>query len=313
MDKFELLNQYFPVLDYGFVALKDWMGNDNAFAEMARNSYKLGTEQINDNEGLIRHLMRHRHTSPFERCEIVLHCGMPIFVARQWVRHRTASLNEYSGRYSVMPMLFYTPSRDRCQRQSETNKQGSSISRCFDDQDYSAYQSDCDMLHERMKEAYQSNIDCDMARELARINLPLSMYTYWYWKIDIHNLLHFSSLRLAKDAQWEIRQYAKVIAGIAKILWPITWKAFEDYRLNGATFSRGELLLIRHLDTGGCLGWEWSTIKKSAEECGLTATELREFLDKWHTIMDEPEEYELDFDNVKSSEFYEKLAQDSIE
>jgi thymidylate synthase (FAD) len=307
-----LKDKYLPVLDYGFVALKDWMGDDAAIAEMARNSYKLGTKSSNDDRGLIRHLLRNRHTSPFERCEIVLHCGMPIFVARQWVRHRTASLNEHSGRYSIMPLLFYTPEYERCKKQSTTNKQGSDSNLCFDKHGYSVYKLATEERRVDMCAHYDSNIKMDMARELARIDLPLSTYTYWYWKIDLHNLLHFLSLRLAPDAQWEIRQYAKVIASIVKLWLPITWQAFEDYQLHGVYLSRGELKLIRHLNTVGNRGWEINTLNEAATSLGMTRKETAEFRAKWCSLDDTPEEYNLDLSTAKDASYFEKLAEDSV-
>ena len=207
------LEKYYGVLDHGFLALKDVMGNDQSIEEMARVSYQAGTRKTSDTRGLLRYLMNHRHTSPFERVEFVFHVGLPIFVARQWIRHRTASVNEYSGRYSVMPMIFYTPDQERVTTQSTDNKQGSSEDQLAD---YDGYVNCCNNVRSDMNTHYHENLEQDMAREIARLDLPLSMYTYWYIKFDLHNLFHFLSLRLDPHAQWEIQQYAHVIANIVK-------------------------------------------------------------------------------------------------
>jgi thymidylate synthase (FAD) len=264
------VNQYFPVLDCGFIALKNYMGGDKDIAGAARGSYGVGTNTSSSDRGLIRRLMRDRHTSPFEMCEIVFHVGLPIFVARQWVRHRTASLNEYSGRYSIMPMIFYSPKPERCQTQHKTNKQGSS-SQVLDEVQYSKLAESRSITRGRMEETYRDALDVDLARELARIDLPLSMYTYWYWKIDLHNLLHFLKLRLAPDAQWEIRQYANIIAGFVKEWVPYTYEAFMDYIVEGVSFSRYEQEILwnminsRHADISSLTNNELETWNKKLE------------------------------------------------
>jgi thymidylate synthase (FAD) len=243
-----IIGTQFPILDQGHVRVIDYMGNDAAVVQMARCSYGAGTTTMNEDEGLIRYLMRHRHTSPFEGCELKLHIKMPIFVARQWIRHRMASPNEYSGRYSLMKDEFYLPDLERLGRQSTTNKQGTS------DQGYSAEDAALilDNLKGSGKTAFENyawlvSDEVDLARELARINLPLSTYTEMYWKIDLHNLLHFLSLRMDSHAQYEIRVYADLIGSIVEQWMPMTWKAFEDYRLNGVTFSAIEMKVLKDL------------------------------------------------------------------
>lgn len=241
MTKQELLKTYgnpTPLLDHGFVRLVDVMGDDNAIVQMARVSYGEGTKKKSSDKGLIRYLMRHRHTSPFEGCEIKLHCKMPIFVARQWVRHRTASINEVSARYSTLPDEMYLPELDRIQTQSPINKQGSG--EALDTQTADAMQM---LMQEGMQYsrlAYDHSLNHNVARELARINLPVATYTEWYWKIDLHNLLHFIHLRTDSHAQHEIQVYAQAIGEIVKSWVPLTWEAYEDYRLNSLTFSGPE-------------------------------------------------------------------------
>ena len=234
----ELVDRYFPVLDHGFIALVDYMGSDASVERAARVSYGKGTRSKSKTRGLIRYLMRHRHTTPFEMVEFCFHVSMPIFVARQWVRHRTANLNEYSGRYSVMPDAFYVPEEARLRKQSQTNNQGSAnevvdgaadIQKIMEEQQNQSYNN------------YNNFLDKDVAREVARINLPLSNYTQWYWKIDLHNLLHFLSLRMDPHSQWEIRQYAIIMAEIVKDIVPLSIEAWEDYVLNAVRLTRGDI------------------------------------------------------------------------
>ena len=228
------LNRSVPVLDHGFVRVVDVMGDDTAIVTAARVSYKRARRMRKD-AALLRYLLRKRHTSPFEQCEIKLHVKVPLFVARQWVRHRTASMNEISGRYGVLKDEFYIPTEDRVREQSATNKQGSGEKMtaeyaqewCKDARDVSEYNF----------KFYQDSCEDGVARELSRIILPLNTYTEFYWKIDLHNLMHFLSLRLDSHAQWEIRQYAQVIADFVRIWVPDTWAAFEDYRLGAVTLS----------------------------------------------------------------------------
>jgi len=272
----QILGKEFPCLDRGFVRLIDYMGSDEAIVQAARVSYGKGTKKILEDRGLIRYLMRHQHTSPFEMVEFKFHCKLPIFVARQWIRHRTASVNEYSLRYSEAQNEFYIPELDAIRKQSKTNKQGRS--------DESVPPELQEKIHKMLKQHteqlwhdYQELENLDIARELARINLPVSLYTEWYWKIDLHNLLHFLKLRLDPTAQYEIRVYAEAMAKIVKIAVPLTWEAFEDYVLYGKSFSRIEIDLLKELLAQLPETPNWETILKSK---GLTAGEIKEFLDK---------------------------------
>lgn len=232
-------------LDHGFVRLVDYMGDDHAIARAARVSYqKHDKEKSRKDENLIRYLMKHRHTSPFEMVEFLFHCKMPIFVARQWVRHRTASLNEVSGRYSQLSQERYQPDFERMQPQSKTNKQGSADDQ-LDHANIAKIQRGMSNETERSFANYQEYIDLGLARELARINLPLSTYTEWYWKMDLHNLFHFLKLRLDSHAQYEIRVYAEAIYKIIKPIVPMACSAFEDYVVNAVTFSKHEYDVIR--------------------------------------------------------------------
>jgi thymidylate synthase (FAD) len=240
----EILGHEYPVLDHGFVRLVDYMGGDPAIVQAARVSYGDGTKKVSEDRGLIRTLMRDEHTSPFEMVESKWHCKMPLFVARQWIRHRTASVNEISGRYSVMRDEFYIPEAEQVNLQSEDNKQGRS------DQSFSPEETKLILFgfDDEQKGAYKryiERIDKGMARELARMNLPLSLYTEWYWKIDSHNLFHFLKLRMDKHAQYEIRQYANVIATLTQRIAPLAWKAFEDYNLNSIRLSVPEMEAIK--------------------------------------------------------------------
>ncbi|HEU4409749.1 MAG TPA: FAD-dependent thymidylate synthase [Polyangiaceae bacterium] len=240
----EILGLYFPVLDHGFVSLVDYMGSDAAIESAARVSYGHGTRRASDTRGLLRYLRRHKHTTPTEMVELKFHCAMPMFVARQWVRHRTASVNEYSGRYSLMPLLFYTPPGEQLQRQSESNRQGRGgepLAEADRAQALGRWQAG----REHAVSTYEQLVAQDVARELARIDLPLSTYTQWYWKIDLHNLLHFLTLRVDTHAQWEIREYARVMAGIVRRVAPFSYEAWVDYDVAGASFSRMEVDVLR--------------------------------------------------------------------
>ena len=277
----EILGGYFRVLDHGFVALVDYMGADEDVERAARVSYGYGTRKVSETRGLIRYLRRHLHTTPSEMVEFKFHCAMPIFVARQWIRHRTASVNEYSGRYSIMPLLFYKPEQDHFALQDATNKQGrakQSLLPGFDthlaappdphdadrakqsplpgfDADGLApssdlYQETCERwkgARSQLSVNYEWLVEQDVARELARIDLPLSTYTQWYWKIDLHNLLHFLTLRVDPHAQWEIQEYGRKIAGMVKRVAPLSYQAWIDYQVMGARLSRGELEALSHL------------------------------------------------------------------
>jgi thymidylate synthase (FAD) len=240
----ELLDKEFKVLNHGFVRLVDYMGGDESIVQAARVSYGKGTKSVSEDRTLIRYLMRHQHTTPFEMVEFKFHIKLPIFVARQWIRHRTANVNEYSGRYSIMPEEFYVPEETVIKYQSTANKQG----RDNEEVPPEIRRRVLEILLEEQKSAfkgYQEMLDYNIARELARINLPLSLYTEWYWKIDLHNLFHFLKLRMDKHAQYEIRVYAEKMAEIVKAVVPMAYEAFEDYVLNSVTFSKNELLLLK--------------------------------------------------------------------
>ncbi len=234
-----LLDQEIPVLDKGFVRLVDYMGGDERIVSSARVSYGEGTKTVRQDRGLIHYLMRNWHTSPFEQVQLTFHTKMPVFVARQWVRHRTARLNEISGRYSVMKDEFYVPAPEHILPQSANNKQGRAGER---------YDAEVEAgLVERFRSeqalayrAYGEMLDADVAREIARINLPLSLYTEWYWQIDLHNLFHFLRLRMDPHAQYEIRVYAEAMAQCAKAVAPLAYEAFEEHILGSIAFSRAE-------------------------------------------------------------------------
>jgi thymidylate synthase (FAD) len=253
------IDKQIPVLDHGFIALVDYMGSDAAIAEAARTSIAgNGVTATSSDAGLMRRLMADLHTSPYEMVELKFLCKMPIFVARQWIRHRTANVNEMSGRYSELPELTYVPGPERVAWQSPVNKQGSGaqtpediatiVVNTFRGDAEAAFENYHELLGQDLTPSIFSqeqreliNANCGISRELARINLPLSTYTQWYWKIDLHNLLHFLFLRLDEHAQWEIRQYAQVMAEMVKALCPIAWQAFCDYRLDAVRLSAPEI------------------------------------------------------------------------
>jgi thymidylate synthase (FAD) len=269
----KLLGQEFKVLDHGFVRLVDYMGNDGAIVQAARVSYGKGTKKVSRDRELIRYLLGHQHTSPFEMVEFKFHVKLPIFVARQWIRHRTANVNEYSGRYSVMKEEFYRPEADQIRLQSEVNKQGRSDEAAPDElrDDFLAHSAD---MQKRAYEKYSGYLAVGLARELARVNLPLSMYTEWYWKIDLHNLMHFLKLRIDPHAQYEIRQYALAMGEIVKTVCPISWEAFEDYILQAEKFSSIELRVLQAKLSG------LAPDQDALVAAGLSTLEAAEFLDK---------------------------------
>lgn len=236
---------YLPYLDHGFVGLVEVMGSDETIDESARMSYGKGTRTVSDRRALIRYLVRHQHTSPIEMGELRFHLKMPIFVMRQHVRHRTASLNEYSGRYSEMSNEFYIPDLERIQKQSTTNKQGSGEELTMQHKQHvlSSMQSETGAAYHN----YLDYLNIDVARELARIQLPVSNYTELYWKIDLKNFLHYSKLRLDKHAQWEIRELANCLYNLARPHFPAVFEAFEDYILNGDSFSSEEMSILKQV------------------------------------------------------------------
>ncbi len=255
-------------LDKGFVRLVDVMGDDNSIVQAARVSYGKGTKSVNEDRGLIRYLMRHKHTTPFEMVEFKFHIKLPIFIARQWIRHRTANVNEYSGRYSEMKDEFYVPDLDQIRPQSSMNKQGRSED-SFPNEIAISIQSKLQNTQENLFGEYKDLLNMEFARELARINLPLSNYTEWYWKIDLHNLFHFLRLRIDSHAQYEIRVYGEAMAQIVKEIVPLAWEAFNDYSLKALNFSEPELLALKEMIAGNKLddlNFESFGIKKREEE-----------------------------------------------
>jgi len=243
------LNREIKVLDNGFVRLVDSMGDDASIVQAARVSYGAGTKTVHEDRGLIRYLLRHRHTTPFEMVEFKFHIKLPIFVARQWIRHRTANVNEYSGRYSEMPDEFYLPESSEIRFQSATNKQGRAED-TVSEQDANFILSEMKALQDKSYQTYQTFLEKGLAREIARIALPVSNYTEWYWKIDLHNLFHFLRLRLDSHAQYEIRVYAEAMAEIVKQIVPVAYEAFEDYILNTAYFSAPEMRALKQIIAG---------------------------------------------------------------
>ena len=275
----ELLYTPIPVLDHGFVRVVDYMGTDSAIVQAARVSYGKGTKKVNEDAGLINYLLRHRHTTPFEMCEIKFHIKLPIFIARQWIRHRTANVNEYSGRYSIMDKEFYIPAPEQLASQSRLNHQGRG-----DVLQGAEAQRVLELLRQDSMQVYEHyeemlNMDADekildekksgLARELARMNLSLNYYTQWYWKIDLHNLLHFLSLRADSHAQYEIRVYAEAMLEVLKAWVPITYAAFMDYRVGGASFSAKGLAVVKRMIAGE---------QVSQEQSGMSKGEWREFM-----------------------------------
>lgn len=273
----DILYTPLPVLDHGFVRVVDYMGDDSSVVQAARVSYGRGTKKVSQDQGLINYLMRHRHSTPFEMCEIKLHVKLPIFVARQWIRHRTANVNEYSARYSVLDREFYIPAPEHLAAQSQNNRQGrdgiitgeraqevlqllrDDAMRAYDH--YQVLLNEDDAGHPRVEGAEP------LARELARMNLPVNFYTQWYWKIDLNNLMHFLSLRADPHAQYEIRAYADVMLDILERWVPLTYQAFLDYRQNGATLSGKGLAVVKKMIQGS---------EVTYEESGMSQREWRE-------------------------------------
>jgi len=256
----ELLYQALPVLDRGFVRVIDYMGDDGAVVQAARVSYGRGTKKVSEDRGLIHYLLRHRHSTPFEMCEIKFHVKLPIFVARQWIRHRTANVNEYSARYSVLDNEFYIPAPEQLAAQSSANRQGRgdvlegaeaqrvlALLREDAAQAYAHYE---EMLNEREDGSRLDESRQGLARELARMNLSLNFYTQWYWKTDLHNLLHFLSLRADPHAQYEIRVYAERMLDVVAKWVPITHEAFLQHRLHAVTLSAAAMAAVKRMLAG---------------------------------------------------------------
>ncbi len=256
---------YFSILDHGFVGLVDSMGTDDSIVQAARVSYGRGTKKVSADRGLIRYLMRHRHTTPFEMVNIKFHCKMPMFVARQWIRHRTASVNEYSARYSIIDDTYYKPEHEQMCEQSSSNNQGrkdepiervvfDAYTMLIDDVCNNAYKTYTHMINDSGEKDEETGLPIPLdptrpmiAREISRMVLPVNYYTEWYWSINLHNLFHFLSLRMDSHAQYEIRVYADAMYDIIKPLCPHACEAFEDYRLEGAELSRMEIEVLKSL------------------------------------------------------------------
>ena len=269
-----IINKEIKCLDKGFIRLVDYMGDDSSIVQAARVSYGKGTKSVTEDKGLIRYLMRHSHTSPFEMVEFKFHVKLPIFVARQWIRHRTANVNEYSGRYSEMKDEFYIPEPEQIRSQSAVNKQGRASEPMPRDESEKIIDK-YEKIQNLLFADYTDLLDTGLARELARINLPLSTYTEWYWKIDLHNLFHFLRLRLDVHAQYEIRVYAEAMAKIVKEIVPLAYGAFEDYVLNKIVFSAIESQVLKKM-----IGSNVITDEDELKSYGLSKGEIREFIEK---------------------------------
>jgi len=279
----EILYEALPILDHGFIRVVDYMGNDSSIVQAARVSYGKGTKKVNTDSGLIKYLMRHWHSTPFEMCEIKYHVKLPIFIARQWIRHRTANVNEYSARYSILDKEFYLPSQENLAAQSQSNRQGrgdvlegKQAKKVLDllktdaERTYNNYE---EMLNERYDGSIIDEKEIGLARELARMNLTLNTYTQWYWKTDLLNLMNFLRLRADHHAQYEIRAYADVMLDTLKRWVPITYEAFMDYRVGGTEVSSKGKLVIQKL------------IKKeniTIEESGLSKREWNELMEAFN-------------------------------
>ena len=276
----DVLYQPLSVLDHGFIRVIDYMGDDSAIVQAARVSYGKGTKKLREDEGLIRYLMRHRHTTPFEMCEIKFHIKLPIFVARQWIRHRLANVNEYSARYSIMDREFYMPAPAQLAAQSTQNRQGrgdvlegaeaARVLQLLRDDSMNAYDHYEEMLNERQDGSQVDPERTGLARELARMNLPLNFYTQWYWKIDLHNLFHFLNVRADAHAQYEIRVYAEMMLDLVAKWVPLAHGAFMDYRVGGAEISAKGLAVLRRMLAGETVG---------EADSNMSAREWRELME----------------------------------
>ena len=276
----EILYEAIPVLDHGFVRVIDYMGDDGAVVQAARVSYGRGTKKVSEDRGLIQYLMRHRHSTPFEMCEIKYHVKLPIFVARQWIRHRTANVNEYSARSSILDNEFYLPAPAQLAAQSSNNRQGrgdvlsgEDAARVLDllrEDSERAYRGYAEMLNEDETGVPRDPERAGLARELARMNLSLNFYTQWYWKTDLHNLVNFLSLRADPHAQYEIRVYADAMIDTMRRWVPLTAEAFDQYRLGAAQLSASGLAVVRKLLKGEPV---------SQAESGLSKREWTELME----------------------------------
>ena len=276
----DVLYEAFPVLDHGFVRVVDYMGDDTSIVQSARVSYGKGTKQVSTDEGLIRYLMKHWHSTPFEMCEIKYHVKLPIFIARQWIRHRTANVNEYSARYSILDKEFYLPKAENLAAQSKSNRQGrgeilegenaKKVLNLLKNDAERTYQNYETMLNEKYDGSTIDENSVGLARELARMNLTLNTYTQWYWKTDLLNLMNFLRLRADKHAQYEIRAYADIMLSILKKWVPITYGAFIDYRVGGVELSSKGKIVIKKIINNQNI---------SIENSGLSKREWNELMD----------------------------------
>ena len=283
----KVLYEAIPVLDHGFIRVIDYMGDDSSIVQSARVSYGKGTKKVSTDDGLIRYLMRYRHSTPFEMCEIKYHVKLPIFIARQWIRHRTANVNEYSARYSILDKEFYLPTKDQLASQSKSNRQGrgdvlqgkqaEEVLNILKDDATRTYDNYEKLLNERFDGTKIDESKIGLARELARMNLTLNTYTQWYWKTDLLNLLNFLFLRADDHAQYEIRVYAEKMLDTVKRWVPITYQAFMDYRVGAAEISSKGLKVIKSMILGK---------KVSQEESGLSKRE-------WNELMEKIDQYDL--------------------
>tara|TARA_B100000424_G_scaffold15083_1_gene11018 strand:+ start:33 stop:980 length:948 start_codon:yes stop_codon:yes gene_type:complete len=268
----EILYEALPILDHGFIRVIDYMGNDNSIVQAARVSYGKGTKKVNTDSGLIKYLMRHWHSTPFEMCEIKYHVKLPIFIARQWIRHRTANVNEYSARYSILDKEFYLPSKENLAAQSSSNRQGrgevitgdqaEKVLGLLKEDAERTYRNYEEMLNQKYDGSIIDEKKIGLARELARMNLTLNTYTQWYWKTDLLNLMNFLRLRADHHAQYEIRAYADVMLDTLKRWVPITFDAFMDYRVGGTEVSSKGKEVIKKLISGEKISIEQTDLSK---------------------------------------------------
>lgn len=275
----KILYKPIKILDHGFIRVIDYMGNDSSIVQAARVSYGSGTKKVNQDKGLISYLMRHYHNTPFEMCDIKFHIKLPIFIARQWIRHRTASVNEYSARYSILGKDYYIPEQDQMAVQSKTNMQGrgevlstedaKKVQQLLIEDAENCYKHYEGMLNEDQEGNTVDEASPKLARELARMNLTMNYYTEWYWKINLHNLLHFVRLRADDHAQYEIRVYAKAILEIIEKWVPFTYDAFVEHRMNSANISRKGLVVLKKMLAGE---------QVSQEESGMSKREWAELM-----------------------------------
>ncbi len=263
-----------PVLDHGFIRVVDYMGDDAAIVQAARVSYGAGTKHVQNDDGLIRYLMRHWHSTPFEMCEVKLHVKLPVFVARQWIRHRTANVNEYSARYSILDREFYIPAPEHLAAQSVVNNQGRGEVLTGEESArvLEMLKSDANRAYDHYEAMLSQDGQQGLARELARMNLPANIYTQWYWKVDLHNLFHFLRLRADPHAQYEIWVYAEAIAACVKDWVPLAYAAFEDYRMGGVTLSGRAIAVLKRRLAGEAV---------TQEASGMSKGEWREFEGVW--------------------------------